>query len=109
MHCLVYSLFPADGSAEAAARAMIAQRLAACCNLLPTGLSIYEWEGKTYEEPEVVLVCKTTQATSEALMAALRQLHSYECPAIVRLPIDGGYAPFLAWIGGQCAGAAIPD
>lgn len=81
------------------ARAVVEERLAACANVLPEVTSVYRWEGKVNEEPEVALVLKTTVDRVEAVTERVRKLHSYSCPCVVALPIVGGNSEFLAWIG----------
>jgi periplasmic divalent cation tolerance protein len=80
------------------ARTLVEERLAACGNVLPQLRSIYRWEGKVEESAEALLVIKTEAALFERLRARVVELHPYECPEIVMLPIAAGHAPYLAWI-----------
>lgn len=80
------------------ARALVEERLVACANLLPGVTSIYRWEGRIHEDPEVALVAKTTSARVAAVTDRVRALHSYDCPCVVALPILGGNPEFLDWI-----------
>ncbi|MEP9349382.1 divalent-cation tolerance protein CutA [Xanthobacter sp. KR7-225] len=100
---LVYTTFPDRAAAEDAARALLEQRLVACANILPGMVSIYRWEGKTERAEEAVMLLKTTAARAAAVVEAVAARHPYEVPAILVLPVDGGGAPFLAWIGAQTA------
>lgn len=88
-------------TAEAAAelgRALVSERLAACANLVPGLRSIYWWEGKVQDEPEVLLLLKTTRARFEALRDRVLALHPYQVPEVVALPVEVGSAAYLEWI-----------
>ena len=88
-------------SAEKAAeigRAVVTGRLAACASVLPGIRSIYWWEGRVQDEPEALLVLKTTRARFEALRDRVLALHPYQVPEVVALPIEAGSAPYLEWI-----------
>lgn len=98
---LVYSTFPSLAAAEAAARHLVEQRLAACGNILPGLISFYEWQGSLERAQEVVLLLKTRAGQVEALMGALRALHPYEVPAILVLDVEAADAPFAAWVRAQ--------
>lgn len=92
-----------DGAEEARliGRALVEARLAACANVLGPMTSIYRWEGAVQEGQEAVLIAKTTASLVDALTARVRALHSYECPCIVSVPIDGGNSDFLDWIAAE--------
>ncbi|MEM3086811.1 MAG: divalent-cation tolerance protein CutA [Halobacteria archaeon] len=79
------------------ARALVERRLAACVNLHPVR-SVYRWKGKVEEAREVALTAKTTRASFPALRAAILELHSYEVPCILALPVAEGHAPYLQWV-----------
>jgi periplasmic divalent cation tolerance protein len=87
--------------AKTIGRELVESRLAACVNILPQMHSIYRWEGKIEDATEVVMVAKTTAAMLPALAARVKSLHSYECPCIVSLKVEGGYQPYLDWITGS--------
>lgn len=93
---LIYSPFPNLEAARVAAKALVAQKLAACCNLLPGGESHYVWDGEYTVAQEVVLITKTTAERLENAIALLTSLHPYECPAI--LSFEASSTPqFAAW------------
>lgn len=87
--------------AKSIARAVVEERLAACANLLGPVQSIYWWEGKLCEDDEVALVLKTSNARKTELIARVRELHSYETPCIVCLPIADGNPDFLKWVAAE--------
>lgn len=99
MHPLVcLATCPDADTARRIARALVEARLAACVNLLPGVHSIYRWEGKVCSGDEVMLVIKTSQARLEALTERFRDLHPFDVPELVALPIEGGLAAYLDWI-----------
>ena len=96
------------GSAEDAerlARALVERRLAACVNVLPGVRSFYRWKGKVASDGEWLLVMKTTAARFEALREALVEMHPYDVPEVIELPIERGHAPYLEWIDASVGGA----
>ncbi len=80
------------------ARAVVEERLAACGNILGQVRSIYRWKGEVQDESEVMLVIKTRASLFEALRQRVVELHGYEVPEIIALPIELGHAPYLDWI-----------
>jgi len=95
---LVYITTGSQAEARAIGRALIEDRLAACVNLIGGMRSLYRWEGRIQEDPEIVLIAKTTESRVAALIAKVEALHSYDCPCIVCLPVVGGSADFLDWV-----------
>lgn len=94
-------LYVTAGSQEEAiriGRAMVGERLAACANVLPAVTAIYNWDGAPREDREAVLILKTRRALVGDAISRIKTLHSYECPCVVSLPIDGGNPDFLDWI-----------
>jgi periplasmic divalent cation tolerance protein len=89
------------GSIEAAQRiahALVEQKLAACVNLIPNLTSIYHWQGATETASEVLLLIKTTTQHLRTIESTLRQLHAYEVPEFLVLPIESGSQPYLDWL-----------
>jgi periplasmic divalent cation tolerance protein len=101
---------PAD-EASGLARSLVELRLAACVNMLPGLRSWFWWEGRVDEAQETLLLAKTTREQLEALIAAIRERHSYQVFDAIALPISGGYTPYLEWIGASVAPppADVPD
>lgn len=97
-YVLVLTTLPADGDAAAFARALVDERLAACVNLLPTMESIYRWEGSVERETERQVIIKTTRDRTVALWDRVRELHPYEVPEFIVLPIVDGNDAYLRWI-----------
>ena len=89
-----------QNEAEAIAQNLVASKLAACVSIMPIR-SIYTWQEQVHNEEEWQLLIKTDLALFETLEAKIRELHSYEVPEIIALPIVTGSAPYLAWISSQ--------
>ena len=83
---------------EALARTLVAERLAACVNLLPEMQSIYQWKGELTADGERQLIIKTTVARLDALTTRLHELHPYEVPEFLILPVTGGSTGYLRWL-----------
>jgi len=83
--------------ADALARALVQERLAACVNIAPVR-SCYIWEGKLSLNPEALLIIKTTREGFEPLKKRIAELHSYAVPEIIALPIAEGHQPYLDWL-----------
>jgi periplasmic divalent cation tolerance protein len=94
----VYMTAGSLAEARTIGRDLVESGLAACVNILPGMQSIYRWEGKIEQATEVVVIAKTTAARVPAMTARVKSLHSYECPCVVSLKVEGGYQPFLDWI-----------
>jgi periplasmic divalent cation tolerance protein len=89
------------GSEEEAhniARHLLENRLAACVNIIPQVESIYRWQGKVDSAREWLLLVKTTQERFPTVREAIRELHSYELPECVALPVEDGSLPYLQWV-----------
>ena len=95
---LLYTSWPESESAKACARALLEERLIACANLFPPGVSLYRYEGALHEEPEHVMILKLTRRTVQKVIDKLRAAHPYTCPCVLVLPVEGGSSPFLQWI-----------
>ncbi len=93
----------ADVAAEIA-RALVAERLAACVNVVPGVESTFWWEGKVDRAREVLLVIKTTAARFGALKRAVLVVHPYEVPEVIGLPLAVGHRAYLAWIAASVSG-----
>lgn len=84
--------------AEKLAKGLLERRLAACVNVLPAVRSFYWWKGKVENDEEHLLLIKTRNENLEALQQALLELHSYDTPEFIVLPIESGSAAYLRWI-----------
>ncbi len=101
----VYMTFPDLDSASTVAKHLVEERLAACVNLLPRGLSVYRWEGAVRSEEEVVGFAKTTADRVAALMARAAELHPFEVPCVVALHPVEALPAYADWVESETAPA----
>jgi periplasmic divalent cation tolerance protein len=98
-YVMVLTTLPADADVAAFARSLVDERLAACVNLLPVMESIYRWEGNIERESERQMVIKTSRQRVPALWDRVRELHPYEVPEFLVIPIVDGNDAYLRWVG----------
>jgi len=96
--CSVYMTFDDQAEAEFIARALVSEELVVCANVLGGARSFYRWEGAVQADDEIVVLAKTRQALVDKVTARVKELHSYDCPCVVALPIEGGNSEYLEWI-----------
>lgn len=90
---------PDSVSAERIAARVINAKLAACVNIVPGIESVYEWQGKIERSQEILLIFKTHATCYIQLEQKLVELHPYDTPEVIALPIAQGLAEYLSWIG----------
>jgi periplasmic divalent cation tolerance protein len=95
---LVYTTWPSLVEAERSSRALIERRLAACVNILPGMISHCWWQGKLERGEEAVAIFKTRASLAEPLRRAVKDVHPYETPSIMVMPIESVDADYYAWI-----------
>ena len=99
----LYITVGSAGEAASIARDLLDDRLIACANIIDGATSLYRWEGKIADEKEAVMIAKTREDLVEKVIDRVRELHSYDCPCIVALPIVAGNPAFLDWIDEETA------
>jgi periplasmic divalent cation tolerance protein len=87
------------------ASALVERQLVACAQISEIE-SFYRWQGAVCHDPEFRLLLKTTDAQYEAVEAVLKQMHSYELPAIYAVPVERVYGPYAEWVEGGSSGEA---
>ncbi len=87
-----------DDKAEGLATALVEEGLAACVNIIPKGKSIYRWEGKICHAQESVLLIKTAPHTMGGFEERFKELHPYDCPELLVIPIEDGLKDYLNWV-----------
>jgi len=97
-YLLIYCTCSDLAMAERIAEALVADRLAACVNIVPGITSIYRWQGEVQHDSELLLLIKTRSERYPALEARIRELHSYEVPEIIAVPLQRGSESYLAWL-----------
>ncbi len=95
---MVMTTLDDENLASEIAKEMISRRLARCVNIFPGVRSIYSWQGEICDDQELVMIFKTINVKLEKLMESIREMHKYELPEIVALPITEGDADYLRWI-----------
>lgn len=96
---LVMITAPKESTARAIAERLVNERIAACVNILPRVVSIYTWQGEPNEDDEVMLIVKTTQELfNDRLVPTVKEVHPYDVPEIIALPIILGSEDYLEWI-----------
>ena len=101
---VVLTNLPDRESAKALARALVERRLAACVNVGAAVESIYHWQGQIETEIEVPIAIKTRQVLYSKVEAAIREIHPYELPEVVAVPITNASAAYLDWIDTETRG-----
>ena len=102
-YVIVLTTLPADADAAAFGRTLVEERLAACVNVLPAMDSVFRWEGRVEQDAERQVVLKTSRDRTAALWDRIRELHPYEVPEFVVLPILDGSDAYLRWLGESTA------
>ena len=95
---LVLTNLPDRAAAVKLAEELVERRLAACVNVLAECTSIYRWKGAVENAREVPVLIKTRAALYEELEAAISELHPYEVPEIIAMPIVRGLPEYLEWV-----------
>ena len=95
---VVFVTVPSEAEAARIGRVLVEERLAACANITGQIRSIYRWQGAIEDDAEFLMILKTSQASLDALIARANELHSYDVPEVIALPIQRGHPPYLDWI-----------
>ena len=98
MYQLILCTCPDASSAKLIAEQLVKLQLAGCVNILPGITSIYQWQGKIESTQEQLLLIKSHCENYPAIESKIKQIHPYELPEIIAVPIDGGLPDYLQWI-----------
>ncbi|MBN2303857.1 MAG: divalent-cation tolerance protein CutA [Anaerolineae bacterium] len=102
-HIVVLVTATDEKQARQIARRLLREKLAACVNFVPVE-SMFLWKGDIQEEEEVLMIIKTRTETFDALMSAVKIVHSYDTPEIIGMPIVMGSREYLKWITDEATG-----
>ena len=94
---------PDPESGRQLARQVVGDGLAACGNVIPGLTSVYRWAGEIQEDPEALVLFKTTEGALKKLMTRVTELHPYQVPEFLALPVTSGHIPYLQWVAGEVA------
>jgi len=97
-HIVVYITVPSKEAGQQIATVLLASRLAACVNIIPNITSIYHWQGAINQDDELLLIAKTRAELFETLATKVKEVHPYEVPEVIAMPIVAGTKEYLAWI-----------
>jgi len=95
---IVFCTVPDETVAKQISHVLVTERLAACCNIVPGIQSVYEWQGKICSENEIQLFIKTRAVLYDRLEQRLLELHPYDVPEILALPVQHGLSTYLKWM-----------
>lgn len=95
---LILCTCPDRETAEKIARHLVESRLSACVNILPGVTSVYSWKGQLETAEEHLLLIKSNSDRYAYVEQAIRDLHPYELPEIISLPVERGFSDYLSWI-----------
>lgn len=96
--CTLYLTAANQAEAEKISRTLVEERLAACANVLGAIRAFYWWEGRVQDDAEVALLLKTRSELVDAVVARVKQLHSYSVPCVVQWPIVAGNPDYIRWV-----------
>ena len=103
MVSIIYSTTGDEKEARKIARKLVEEKLVACVNILPKIESIYRWQGNIEEDSECILLAKTTDKNIERTIQRIKEIHSYDVPDIVTIPITSGLKDYLNWVEDETA------
>lgn len=95
---IAFTTVPDEAAGVKIANALVAERLAACVNILPQMQSIYRWQGRVESASECLLMMKTTRDRYDALQRRVGELHPYDVPELVAVAVSTGYPAYLQWL-----------
>ena len=93
------------GDAQRIAEALVADRLAACVNVLADVTSVYRWQGEVTRDGESLLLIKTVAGRIRELADRIREIHPYELPEVIAVPVSDGLSAYISWVAGESAPA----
>lgn len=98
---LIYTTFPSLEEAKEVGYALVSQRLAACTNIFPGMIAVFEWEGETDESEETAMIIKTRADLTAQVFEEVKRLHSYTLPALLVLEVSDSSPDFVQWVASQ--------
>ncbi|KAI8518124.1 hypothetical protein Bbelb_041410 [Branchiostoma belcheri] len=103
-HSACFVTVPDEDVGKKIAKGLVENKLAACVNIIPKIISVYEWEGKIEEDGELLLMIKTRTSKVAALTEFVRKNHPYDVPEVISTKLDQGNPAYMKWLG-----ETVPD
>ena len=97
-YIIVFNTCNSEDIASSISDSLVREKLAACVNIVKGIESVYQWQGKIEHDKEILLIIKTRQSLFLQVQNAIQELHDYELPEIIAVPIDTGEKNYLNWI-----------
>jgi len=95
---LIYVTAKDSNEAKSIGQTLVEEKLVACANIIDNMTSFYRWDDKVQEDKEAILILKSSNHNVERITNRIKDLHSYECPCVLTIPISGGNQNYLEWI-----------
>lgn len=92
-----------EAEADHIADVLVENGLAACCNVLSPVTSYFNWEGKRGSEKEALIIVKTIRSRSRELISKIKEIHPYDVPEVILLPVTDGLEGYLKWVMKECS------
>lgn len=96
---------PDPSTGEEMAGRLVEERLAACGSVIPAVVSVYRWEGRLHKDAEALVIFKTTAGRVAALVERAAEIHPYDVPEILAVPVLTGYRPYMDWVEDESRGS----
>ena len=106
---LLYVPLPDQKTGQMMAQRLLEKKLIACANVFPPHIAIYDWNGAICDDPETLVLFKTTEDKKKAATEMIVDLHPYSTPCITTLPTNSTHGPFLDWVRRQTEGEPAPS
>ncbi len=100
-YCTVQCSVSDKQEAVSISKHLVEKKLIACCNIIPSVTSVYEWKGKINEDSEALMIMKTRTELFKEVEAEIKKLHSYDLPEIICIPVIDGSKEYLSWVNEQ--------
>jgi periplasmic divalent cation tolerance protein len=95
---MAYCTVPSTETGKKIGRTLVDTKLAACANLIPNVVSVFRAKGQMHEDPECMMIITTTEEKKAGLMQKIKEMHPYDIPEIIFLPITDGFPPYFQWL-----------
>lgn len=95
---IAYSTAPNETIANEIVHYLINAKLAACVNLIPQVKSIYHWNNEIIEDNEILMIIKSEESKQQKLIDTLVEIHPYDTPEVIIIPIENGFKGYLNWV-----------